>query len=487
MNNLGCANIKSTMDQHAIIAVTDLRGRVTYVNEAFCALSGYAAAELVGKDLRLLNSGYHPQRFFQALYQQISQGLVWQGEMCNRAQDGRVYWVDTTICPLLGDARQVIGYLALGVDISGQKQAEMRAFAEQQAKAVCWQVVSQQVQVPLVEMIQLTQQVLQDELLPEQRASLSQVLEIANAVSSELQQWLALAQGASAAPTKVVTEDTEISRAAEPTSVVKADFKQLAAPIKGATVLLVDDDECSLLIAKELLTIAGLEVLPAHSGAEALQWLQERTVAAVLLDLNMPMLSGLETTQQIRLMTQGQPLPIIALSGANSAQELAEALRAGMNDYLAKPVMPLALIHCLLKWIPAGISAPSVAVVEVHGADAWFQQQLLAFPNLNAELALERLHGNWSLLADLLKLFAEQYADVSEQIAAAIASGNISKATGLLHRIKGSAKNLGILELPAYAACLEANLLNNEDHSMAQQDFEQCLHTILNHIANYLS
>lgn len=487
MNNLGCANIKSTMDQHAIIAVTDVRGRITYANEKFCALSGYTAAELVGKDLRLLNSGYHPQRFFETLYQQISQGLIWQGEMCNRAQDGRVYWVDTTICPLLGDARQVISYLAFGVDISGQKQAEIRALVEQQAMAACCQTVSRQVQVPLVEMIQLTQQVLQDDLLPEQRASLSQVLEIANAVSSELQQWLALAQGASATPTKADTEDTAISRAPEPIPIVKADVKQLAAPIKGATVLLVDDDECSLLVVKELLTVAGLEVLPAYSGADAMQWLQERTVAAVLLDLNMPTLNGLETAQQIRLLPQGQQLPIIALSGANSAQEMAEAVRAGMNDYLAKPVMSLALINCLLKWIPAGISTPSAAVVVVKGAEAWFQQQLLAFPNLNAELALERLHGNWSLLADLLKLFAEQYAEVSEQIAAAIASGNISKATGLLHRIKGSAKNLGILQLPAYAACLEANLLNNEDHSMAQQDFEQCLRTILSHIANYLS
>ncbi|WNO11403.1 PAS domain-containing hybrid sensor histidine kinase/response regulator [Teredinibacter sp. KSP-S5-2] len=113
-----------TLNQHALVSISNAAGDITYVNGLFCEISGYTADQLIGKNHRIIKSGAHPEEFYENIWQTISTGHVWKGEICNRKKNGDLYWVDSTISPFMDDQGKPYQYVSIRTDITKSKAVE---------------------------------------------------------------------------------------------------------------------------------------------------------------------------------------------------------------------------------------------------------------------------------------------------------------------------------------------------------------------------
>jgi CheY-like chemotaxis protein/HPt (histidine-containing phosphotransfer) domain-containing protein len=241
---------------------------------------------------------------------------------------------------------------------------------------------------------------------------------------------------------------------AQSDAAAQPDLREQLATLQGAQILLVEDNAINQQVAREFLERSGLRVTVAENGEEALAILENQTFDAVLMDLQMPVMDGLEASRRIRAQERFRDLPIIAMTAAVMAQDRAACQTAGMNDHVSKPILPDEVRAALLKYIPPREPAPLIAAA--HSLSAMDLPDEL--PGFVWHDVLETLGGNRGLLRKLLLQFADQFAGAAVQIAGLIRAGNLQEAGDTLHKIKGAAANLGAREVQRASALLEEQI-----------------------------
>ena len=124
--NLDISTFEEILSDHTIVAITDVEGTIVYANKKFCDISKYSEEELIGQNHRILKSDEHPDEFFAEMWNVISSGKIWEGEIKNRAKDGEFYWLKTTLIPIFDSEKNIKNYVALRTDITQEKEIHFR-------------------------------------------------------------------------------------------------------------------------------------------------------------------------------------------------------------------------------------------------------------------------------------------------------------------------------------------------------------------------
>ncbi|MEI8209637.1 MAG: response regulator, partial [Methylococcales bacterium] len=224
----------------------------------------------------------------------------------------------------------------------------------------------------------------------------------------------------------------------------------------GAEILLVEDNEINQEVAKEVLEGYGLKVDIAQQGEEAVTMIELKPYDLVLMDLQMPVMDGLEATRKIRQLPIGQNLPIIAMTANAFEEDRWRCLDAGMNDFVAKPVVPERLYAVLVRWLPQKDTIPPEETVTQEEPPILTQDPASGL--IDQATGLKFLNGNVISYRRFLSKFAETHLSDAYKIQAALVAGDHASAERTAHSLKGIAATLGMEALRVLAKTLEKKL-----------------------------
>ncbi len=626
------------LDQHAIVSIADLQGNITYANDLFCQISGYARDELLGQNHRLLLSGSQPPALFEDLWQTISSGHVWHGEICNRNHSGGQYWVRSTIMPLLGEDGLPEQYIAIRTDISALKQAEHEmllakneAVQASQVKSDFLANMSHEIRTPLNAIIGMAYLAMKTNLnakqsdyigkihysgghllgvvndildfskieagkleiessifrldrildnlttllgatvsakslafvsevdaslptylkgdflrlgqvlvnfvnnaikfteagritvrvkkidatesnirvhfevedtgiglTPEQKGRLFQSFHQADASTSRrfggTGLGLAISKHLSQLMGGEVGVESEVGRGSTfwftanlglvsdediaHLNSFEAQPKSLPARfelIRGKRILLAEDNEFNQQIATEMLEDAGAMVVVANNGKEALDLAQREKFDCVLMDMQMPVMDGLEATRLIRADAALLGLKIIALTANTQQVDKDKCFAAGMDDFIIKPFLPEQFYTTIAKHLQeqtcadeAASAVPSPLAGEINpgclspcqgGAGGGLVSN--GQSGINTSPSAVTMQGDPSIidLTILAKMVGDDPAKVRKyaykflettsnslpEIEAALQAGDLLLLGALGHRCKASARAVGAI------------------------------------------
>ena len=238
----------------------------------------------------------------------------------------------------------------------------------------------------------------------------------------------------------------------------------IARPLYERHILLVEDNALNQQVASEFLMKAGMRISIANNGAEAVEWVQKEQFDAVLMDLQMPVMDGFEATRHIRQLIDANKLPIIAMTAATMENDKGICLEIGMNDHVAKPINPLALINTLLRWVEPNTSAPEVLHETVNQA-SW-AELAAKLPGFDVDDIMLTLSGDEAQFFELLVEFQELFVIEVPAMLALIAAGELPEAKKQVHLLKGVAGNLGMIALLNATTELDSQLRNGHYESV---------------------
>ena len=245
--------------------------------------------------------------------------------------------------------------------------------------------------------------------------------------------------------------------------------------IRGARILLVEDNIINQQLTAEVLQEFGLNVEIAGDGNAALELLKKTPYDLILMDIQLPVMSGLELTALIRKMNSLEGIPIVAMTADDTLRTKKECLTVGMNDYVTKPMDMQRLTRVLIRWISPGRQQhpdlpASQPRLENRPAAADFPGDL---PGMDLVEGLKRLQGNRQLYVNLLTIFLNHHATVEDEFRQLIAAENYRAVAAKAHSIKGAAANLSLVDITRSASALEKNAQNGKMSEMqtALQEF----------------